>query len=162
VKRAYDLHVRAFLQEWFAADDGPGPSYPADPAAFVRWDDGRVLAAMRERADRSDPARRVLERRHHRAVVQTSGHADAADLERFEAARETLAAALPGCPLIEDSSETAPHRFGQGRFLVHGRGRRPMPIEEASPVLADLRKIRQHRLYVPREHEAAARAALRE
>ena len=52
-------------------------------------------------------------------------------------------------------------RFGQGRFWVHGRGR-PAPIEAVSPVLADLRAIRQHRLYVPAEREAAARAALAE
>jgi len=159
VKRAYDLLLREFLHEWFAAPDGPGPTYPDDPVAYAAWDDHRVLAAMRERAGRSDAAARVLGRRHHATVFETSGHADAAEQARLADARARLQAALANCPVIEDSSETAPHRFRRGRFLVHGRGA-PLPIEAASPVLADLRQIRQHRLYVPRERAADARAAL--
>ena len=115
---------------------------------------------MRARAGRSDPARRILGRAHHAAVFETSGHADIAEAAGFARARDLLRTRLPDCPVLEDSSETAPHRFRQGRFLVYGRARGPTPIEAVSPVIADLRLIVQKRLYVPRERAEEARAVL--
>ncbi len=160
VKRAYDLHLRDFLRELFADPTGPGRHYPTDPAAFLEWDDARVTLLMRERASRSDPARRILTRDHYRTVFETSGHADAKETARFDAAVAALRAKLPGVPVLTDSSETAPHGFRHGRFLVQGRGGGATPIEKASPVLADLRLIAQKRVYVPREREAEARRVL--
>lgn len=160
VKRAYDLHLRDFLREWLAAPDGPGRHLPTDPATFVHCDDAWAFTAMRARAARSDPARRILGRDHFATVHETSGHADIAEAAAFARARDRLRTRLADCPVLEDSSETAPHRFRQGRFLVYGRARAPSPIEAVSPVIADLRLIVQKRLYVPRERAAEARAVL--
>ncbi|MCI0340433.1 MAG: HD domain-containing protein [Planctomycetales bacterium] len=160
VKRAYDLHLRDFLRELFADPAGPGKYYPTDPAKFLEWDDAKVFLLMRERASRSDPARRILGRDHFRTVFETSGHADAKETARLDAAVAALRARLPGVPVLTDSSETAPHGFRHGRFLVQGRTGGATPIEKASPVLADLRLIVQKRVYVPREREAEARKVL--
>ncbi len=160
VKRAYDLHVKGFLQEWFASSDGPGRSYPSDLDAYLDWDDQHVMAAMRQWRDRSIDAAAVTTRAHQRRIWSTSSHADGAELARCDAVVAELQAAMPDCRVTVDDSQLAPHRFDRKTFLVHGRGAVPVPIEEASPVLASLKPVVQRRIYVPPSREAEARAVL--
>jgi HD superfamily phosphohydrolase len=160
VKRAYDLHVKGFLEDWFGAADGPGPSYPADLDAYLEWDDHHVTAAMRAWRDRSADAAAVTQRKHQRRVWSTSSHASPAELARCDTVVAALRSELAGCAVTVDDSLLAPHRFDRKSILVYGRGGAPVPIEEASPVLASLKPVVQRRVYVPPPREPEARDVL--
>ncbi len=72
VRRAYDLHLKDFLQVWLE-----GGKFSADWEKMLRQTDHEVLVALREAA--SDPlhrhhdlARRLMSRRHYRTVYELS------------------------------------------------------------------------------------------
>lgn len=70
VRRAYDLHLKEFLQAWL-----PGGKFPTGWQKLIRLSDPEVLTAMREAAAEEahalhELAARVLSRRHFRTVYE--------------------------------------------------------------------------------------------
>ena len=68
VRRAYDIHLKEFLQDWL-----PDGQFPTDPDKFLELSDVEVLAGMRlEARNGSEYARRVIERQHFRTIYSWS------------------------------------------------------------------------------------------
>lgn len=64
VRRAYDLHLKDFLQNWL-----PGGEFTTDPQEFLKCSDIEVLAAIRDRAANGlEPAMRIAKRQHFKAA----------------------------------------------------------------------------------------------
>lgn len=143
-RRILDLHLAEFLGEIL-----PDGRYPLALGEFLGWDDNRVLAELRRRANERT-ARRLASREHFRSCFETTDHPPAEEIERFDWLRSEATAKFGEPQLRFDEAAKAPCRFQEPPTPVLWRGQF-MPLTRRSPLVANLKRIEKMRIYAQPE-----------
>lgn len=124
--QVYFHHTSVVYEEMlkrFVGDDGSGWQIPADLDRYAREDDVSLEAWMRSSSDRW--ARRIVEHRPFRRVVERHGQGRQVSVER-----EAAALVEAGLEIITTESSTRLSRYALGR---HARRAMPIFVKERLP-----------------------------
>jgi HD superfamily phosphohydrolase len=150
----------------------PGSKYPTELAEYLRWDDGKILAKIKENAAKSPLAERFLHRRVKSCVYETTAHSGRSDEQLFDVIKRELENTLgyePECDAANKLAHKIPlleqYDTGSGKgvpiFTKHSG--RPADISTESVLLQSLIKpINIKRIYVEKADAAKARRIVKE
>jgi HD superfamily phosphohydrolase len=137
----------------------PGAKYPSELAEYLRWDDGKILARIEEKAATFPPAEQFINRRIKSCVYETTAHSGrGSDEQLFGAVKRELKRALGYEPYFDAASKSA-HKLpvleeydmdsGRGIPILTGHSDEPSGLATESVLLQSLIKpINIRRLYV--------------
>ncbi len=165
-RRAYDHHltqaIRALLQE------NQKDSNLANKAAFVppttkenveeylKWDDWRVLGMISD-GRAGEHGRIIIDRKHHRAVVETPETPSPEDLDFIEEIREALGDRVS----FVDCASNSWYKFESADvplLLRPGQADEQLAtLSRRSPVVSGLKAVERTRIYVPPERREESR-----
>ncbi len=146
IRRAYDHHLLDFLKKHVG-------HYPGSLNEYVKWDDNRVFALLREH-HQDDDARRILTRDPFVQAFPTPEHIDEEERTRFGWLRETLEREFEGVRIFYDTAEGSPHKFEKiGTYVLSPSTSTPNLVQSESGIIRSLRKIEQYRVFTPKENK---------
>ena len=152
VGKALELHFNEWLRE-------VGQHWPADPEAFLAFDDVSTLTAMRN--SNSEHALAVVERRYFPMVFETREHLSQEEKDRFEELVPRLRQEFGAAHILVSRAAKDPHRMGESRVLVERFDGQLEPMEEASHFVRHLGRIDRYRIYTPPQLAAEVKESLR-
>jgi HD superfamily phosphohydrolase len=156
VRRVYDIHLEEAIQEML----GEGNRYPADMKEYLKWDDVKVMAWIKEKSEEgtSENARRIWQRRHFECVGQTSEHPEPPEVDKFHKKVNEMRGKFGYNAILTDRADKLPYNFKQSLLLIKKRDvpeTRPFPDE--SKLVQKLEEIYQLRAYTDRNIADEAR-----
>jgi HD superfamily phosphohydrolase len=153
----YDHHLAECLRHLLAPAGGTFPP-PTDIAAFLAWDDWRVLGLISD-GKGGEHGEILRNRRHYRLVHSTSEQPTVQESELAD----TLHGELQGLRCVARDSTKSWYKPGPGEIAVwrtSDGNPRSVALSALSSVVTGLAEIRQRRLYVPERHRPAAQATI--
>ncbi|MCS6918823.1 MAG: HD domain-containing protein [Fimbriimonadales bacterium] len=152
-RRIYDYHIVEAMRK--ALPNGQLP--PPDEQGireFLQWDDWRFLGTI-QAGQAGEHGKRIIERRHYRAIYSTAETPTPDEWELFNAIEAKLSAA--GIPYYADSAEKqAWYNLEEMEIVVSRAHAAPVLLSTISHPVRNLRGIQQQRLYVPPEQRRQA------
>lgn len=127
--------------EWLRSENR---TWPADPEAFLEYDDVALLAAMRRSKNRH--ARALVDRQRFKLAFETEEHLTPGRKALFEDLLPGLHDRF-GESILVDYSAKDPHRMSQSRVYTRRFDGRLQPVAEASDFIAHMSKINAYRVY---------------
>jgi uncharacterized protein len=159
----YDYHFENCMKELLSSSNNlfSSPYTKEGRAAFIDWDDWRVLGQIQQGGG-GEHGEIIRERRHHRLVLETQefyedeGKADRAN-KKFEKMKSSLNHFH--CIELPASKSWYSQKTGSNILVRDANGTKltGRPLSETSNVVKSLIPVNQRRLYVPYEHSDSAR-----
>lgn len=107
IRRIYDFYLTEYMKSWAKENY-------RTPEDILDYDDMDLLTRMKTEAktdgERSELARRIIERNHHKLVYETGDSADVLKMKRTKTAFQAVKAEFPDVDLIIDVGETSIHK----------------------------------------------------
>jgi uncharacterized protein len=152
-----DHHLQEALREILRGDDLPPPTSDGI-AAYLEWDDWRVLGALASGGG-GEHGKRLLERRFDRQVWATPELPSAEELVQFKRVERALADLSPHAT---DSSRRWYTAVGAEELLVQAENDddAAVPLSRCSNLIGGLRRSERHRLFVSEEKREEANRRL--
>ncbi len=153
-RRAYDLLLKYWLQEWGANNFDPIEK-------VLEYDDIALFATMQQDSKTDDSskrsrwAREIVRRQHPKRVLELGEHADAKDVVRTRKAVSQLKREFPDVEFLFDSMEGSVHKLfvegdldmGDELFLVSRSGVQTSVSERSKIIQKIPKKFRVVRIY---------------
>jgi HD superfamily phosphohydrolase len=156
VRRVYDIHLTDVIQEML----GEGNRYPTDMPEYLKWDDIKVMAWIKEQSEEgtSENARRIWQRQHFECVGETSEHPEPYEVDEFHKKVKKIEEKFGHNAIKTDRADKLPYNFKQSQLLIKKRhipGNRP--FFEESKLVGSLEGIYQLRAYTNHDISDEAR-----
>jgi len=107
IRRIYDHYLTAYMDSW-------GKEHYRTVQDILDYDDMDLLTEMKAESKlggaRSELARRIVERNHHRMIFETGDSADVLTMRKTKIAFQNLKDQFPDVELIIDVGETSIHK----------------------------------------------------
>ena len=152
VRRAFDLILTDFIEELLKSETSFG-KYPGSDALdeYLLWDDNRVMSSASRMANRASRnlAWRIVNRRHPKAVFETSDSPDAGIVRRINELDAAVQEKFDGVQFWQDRAVDHPDKFKVETMMVNFGGQPPVLREfsrESQP-LSGLTDISKYRFY---------------
>lgn len=155
IRRIYDKYLTEFMTSW-------GKEHYKVTEDILKYDDMDLLVEMKAESSqdgpRSNVARRIIERDHHRQVYETGDGANYLVMRKTKVAFENLKAEFPDADLIIDNGAASIHKqvvssdneedSAWDPIYVARRGAPPKPVGEVSKILSVIpKKFRNVRVF---------------
>jgi hypothetical protein len=107
IRRIYDHYLTEYMKSW-------GKQNYKTPNDILDYDDMDLLTFMKAEAKTQEPrselARRIIDRDHHRMIFETGDSADVFTMRKTKTAFQNLTEQFPDVDLIIDVGETSIHK----------------------------------------------------